>query len=254
MQTAAQRLLAEREFHDRQAFSRAETFQNYASLLRFDNVAYLQHETWIGPAMALLGNLEGLRVLDFGCGHAMASVVFARLGARVTAFDLSSGYLAEAFSRIRANDVSVQLLRANGERLPFLDSYFDCIWGNAILHHLDLEIAAPEIKRVLRPGGIAVFCEPWAGNRFLNWARNWLTYPGKDRTVSEQPLNQSHVALLRRVFGRVELRGFQFLSMARRIVRGPNLVRRLEWCDERLLDYLPALQNYCRYMVLSLGH
>jgi len=252
MVTTANRLIAEREFHDRQAAERAETFGKQADLLRLSSDDYLDHETWIRPAIALFGNVEGLRLLDFGCGHAMASVLFARLGAEVTAFDLSSGYICEALSRVGANNVPVQFLRADGERLPFPDSYFDRIWGNAILHHLNLEIAAPEIKRVLHPEGMAVFCEPWAGNRFLNWARNRLPYPGKNRTAGEQPLNQAHVASLRRVFGTVEMRGFQLLSMAGRIVAGRSLVRRLEWWDRRLLDFLPMLQHYCRYMVLML--
>jgi SAM-dependent methyltransferase len=252
MVTTVDRLITEREFHDRQAIGRAETLKNRTDLLRLSNDDYLGHETWIGPAISLLGNIEGLRVLDFGCGHAMASVVFARLGAKVTAFDLSSGYICEALSRSRTNDVAVQLLRADGERLPFPDSCFDRIWGNAILHHLDLETAASEIKRVLGPEGIAVFCEPWAGNRFLNWARNGLPYPGKNRTAGEQPLNQADVATLRRVFGMVEMQGFQLLSMAGRIFRSRACMRGLEWCDARLLGSLPALQKYCRYMVLML--
>jgi hypothetical protein len=42
------------------------------------------------------------------------------------------------------------------------------------------------------------------------------------------------------------------LSMARRILRRRRLVAGLDWCDDMLLSRLPALWNYCRYMVLSL--
>src|SRR5919199_1431749 len=84
--------------------------------LRFDDDAYLDHETWIRPALARLGDVRGLRVLDYGCGHGMAAVVLARRGARVTAFDLSPGYLAEARRRARANGVTVDFVQGDAER------------------------------------------------------------------------------------------------------------------------------------------
>src|SRR5205823_4605799 len=125
---------------------------------------------------ARLGDVRGLRVLDYGCGHGMAAVVLARRGARVTGFDLSPGYLEEAGARAAANGVQVCLTQADGERLPFADGAFDRVWGNAVLHHLDLDRAGRELFRVLRPGGLAVFCEPWGENPLLNWARRRLSY------------------------------------------------------------------------------
>ncbi len=118
----------------------------------------------------------------------MASVVLARRGGRVTAFDLSPGYLQEARRRTEANGVNVSFVRADGERLPFADASFDRVWGNAVLHHLDVTIAARELHRVLAPGGVAVFCEPWGENPLLNLARRRLPYPGKERTPDEIPL------------------------------------------------------------------
>ena len=50
----------------------------------------------------------------------------------------------------------------------------DAVWGNAILHHLDLAKAGRELRRVLAPGGVAVFCEPWGGNPLLAFARRAL--------------------------------------------------------------------------------
>src|SRR4051812_39423748 len=111
------RLRAEQTFHDRQAAERARTFSQSPQLLSVLDNDYLDHESWIRPALAKLGPLEGKRVLDFGCGHAMASVIMARQGARVTAFDLSQGYLVEARSRAAHNGVRLALLMADGNRL-----------------------------------------------------------------------------------------------------------------------------------------
>ena len=249
---ATDRLSSEQAFHDRQAEQRSETFSRQPEQLCFHDAIYLAHETWIEPAFRQLGDVRGLRVLDFGCGHGMAAVVLARRGARVTAFDLSFGYLDEARRRARANGVAVNSVQADGNRLPFADASFDRVWGNAVLHHLDIAVAARQLQRVLRPGGVAVFCEPWGENRLLTWARRQWPYPAKQRTPDEQPLRRPHLRMLRQIFSRVEVRGFQLLSMPRRVLPPGPVVAGLDWCDEVLLCRVPALQGYCRYVVLTL--
>jgi SAM-dependent methyltransferase len=243
------RLWSERDFHDRQAQSRARTLR--PDDLAFTDASYLEHATWIGPAFARLGEVRGRQVLDLGCGHGMASVVLARRGARVTACDLSRGYLREARARAAANGVAAQWALADGERLPFADGAFDRVWGNAVLHHLDLRRAGPELGRVLRPGGVAVFCEPWGENRWLGWARRHLAYPGKERTPDEAPLVYRNLAPLRNVFPSLEVSGFQLVSMASRVMGG-RFAAALGGCDRVLLRRWPHLQRYCRYVVLVL--
>jgi SAM-dependent methyltransferase len=245
-----ERLRSERDFHDRQAQARARSIRPRD--LPFADASYLGHASWIGPAFERLGDVRGLKVLDVGCGHGMASIVLARRGACVTACDLSLDYLREAQARARANDAEVRWTLADGERLPFADASFDRIWGNAILHHLDLHRAGAELKRVLRPGGIAVFCEPWGENRWLRLARQHLVYPGKERTPDEVPLGSQHLSQLRVVFPNLEVSGHQFLSMAVRVLRGERLVTALQRCDYALLHRWPNLQRYCRYVVLTM--
>lgn len=242
--TALDRLDAERQFHDRQAAERAVNVR-----LRFADDDYLDHETWIRPAFARLGDVRGKRVLDYGCGHGMAAVVLARAGGDVTAFDLSPGYVAEACQRAVANGVEVRTLVADAEHLPFPDRLFDAVWGNAILHHLDLRQAASELRRVLRPGGVAVFCEPWGGNPLLSLARQRLWYPGKHRTPDERPLITSDLLPLREVFPGLTVQGYQLLGMARRVMRLPRMVDSL---DRVLLSSVPSLEKWCRYVVLML--
>jgi 2-polyprenyl-3-methyl-5-hydroxy-6-metoxy-1,4-benzoquinol methylase len=252
MSLQAARLNAERCFHDQQATERADTFLAEPSAFHDLEKDYLDHETWIRPAFARLGNLQDKDVLDYGCGHGMASVVMARQGARVTAFDLSSGYLREARQRALANHVAVRFVQVNGEQLPFPDHSFDRIWGNAVLHHVDLDLAGRELKRVLRPDGIAVFCEPWGENYILNWVRRSVAYPGKQRTADERPLAHRDLAVLRNIFTKVDWKGYQLFSMVRRVMRPSSFVRALDRCDDWLLCRISLLQRFCRYMVLTL--
>ena len=101
-----------------------------------------------------------------------------------------------------------------------------------MLHHFDLARAAAELRRVLRPGGMGVFCEPWGENRWLRLARREFGYPGKDRTPDEEPLGVRDVAALRRVFPSIEVAGYQLLAMASRVLRRPALVRLLSQADD----------------------
>jgi SAM-dependent methyltransferase len=246
---ATDRLESERQFHDEQARQRAEDLRRRPGGLRFRDHEYLDHESWIRPAFSKLGDVSGCRVLDYGCGHGMAAVVLARRGAIVTGFDLSADYVAEARSRALANDVSINFLQADAHALPFPSAVFDAIWGNAILHHLNLSAAAAEIRRVLKPGGVAVFCEPWAENPLLRVARRRLPYRGKGHTPDEQPLRRRDLAALRTSFPNLKWEGFQLLSMVRRAVAVP---RPLERSDRLLLQVIPLLQNWCRYIVVTL--
>lgn len=247
--TGTDRRLSEQVFHDEQAARRADSFRTGRADLHFPDADFLDHETWVRPAFESLGDLRGKCALDYGCGHGMAAVVMARAGATVTAFDLSPGYVSEAQERAAANGVRITCTPADGEELPFADGSFDAVWGNAILHHLDLARAGRELFRVMRPGGVAVFCEPWGGNPLLAAARRFLPYPGKHRTPDEVPLTRRDLAPLRAVFGNVEVRGFQLLGMVRRVWKG-RAVRALDAVDAGLLRAVPPLRNWCRYAVV----
>ncbi|MGL6077066.1 MAG: class I SAM-dependent methyltransferase [Fimbriiglobus sp.] len=243
---------AERVFHDQQASARQETFRTSPERLRFTDAEFLDHETWIRPAFAHFGDMRGKTALDYGCGHGMAAVVMARAGAKVSAFDLSPGYVAEAEARAAANGVRVTCHVAAGESLPYADASFDIVWGNAILHHLDLQLAGAELYRVLKPGGVAVFAEPWGQNPVLNFARARLPYPGKGHTDDEAPLRGRDLAPLCEHFPELTWQGYQLFGMAQRLI-GPRWARPLHTLDRISFAACPRLKNWARYVVIVLN-
>jgi SAM-dependent methyltransferase len=247
-----ERLHSEQVFHDAQAAQRRQAWERDLALLQLKPEEYLDHEPWIRPALAKLGPLSGKRVLDHGCGHGMAAVVLGWQGACVTAFDLSAGYVHETTQRARANGVSVRAVIADGNRLPFPSEFFDAVWGVAILHHLDLEQAVLEVKRVLKPEGVAVFCEPWGGNPLLTLARHWLPYRGKERTRDEKPLTAADLPLIRKHFAHCQTDYVQCLGMIRRAWPACPFLPQLDRWDAQLLRHFPALGRWCRYLVLTL--
>lgn len=249
---ATERLRREQQFHDRQARDRAVTFAALPGRLRFRDADYLDHEPWVRPAIDRLGDLCNQPVLDVGCGHGMAAVVLARRGAVVTACDLSAGYVAEACARTLANEAEICCAQADAHRLPFANESFAAVWGHAIVHHLDVSTAARELWRVLRPGAVAVLCEPWGGNPLARLARRWLPYPGKGHTPDEEPLGPRHVRQLAAVFGSVTVEGFEIVGGLRRMTKRPALRAALECADAHLLSRFPGLRRFGRYVVLTL--
>jgi SAM-dependent methyltransferase len=249
---AKERLEIERLFHNQQALQRAIDFDRGTASLVFDDDYYLDHETWIRPAFNHLGDVRGKKILDYGCGHGMASVVMARRGADVVAIDLSDHYVEETLRRAESNRVAVHAQQSNAEALPFESQTFDAVWGCAILHHLDLKKAASEIKRVLKPGGAGVFCEPWGENPLLDFARRNLPYPGKHRTIDEHPFTHKDLSLLRGIFPDLNVEGHQLFGMLRRILGACWLSDKLTHLDTHLLQHWSGLQRWCRYVVVVL--
>jgi 2-polyprenyl-3-methyl-5-hydroxy-6-metoxy-1,4-benzoquinol methylase len=130
-----------------------------------------------------VGDLRGKRVLEYGCGLGEATVLLARSGARVSAFDLSPSSVEVTRRRAETNGLEVDLAVAAGEDLPYADETFDVVVGVAILHHLDVERAGRELHRVLKPDGKAAFVEPMAMNPVLNFVRDHVPYAHKPRAV-----------------------------------------------------------------------
>jgi len=214
---------------------------------------WLDHETWVRDCFAFLGEVGARRVLDYGCGLGPASVLLARRGARVLAFDRAPDR-ARATQALAAASGQGERVRVAvmAEALAYEDEAFDAVYGNAILHHVDLNAAARELLRVLRPGGVAVFAEPLGENPLLEFARRRVPYPGKARDPWERPLRYQDLDALGRVIPLAMVKEYQFLSMARRFIQNAHIRRVLEATDAWLLKRFPFLRRWCRYMVFVL--
>jgi SAM-dependent methyltransferase len=103
----------------------------------------------------LLGDVEGLRVLEIGCGSAPCSRWLRTAGAGVVALDVSAGMLARAAELNRSTGIAVPLLQADAGALPLVDGALDlaCSAFGGLPFVADVEGALAEVARVLRPGG-----------------------------------------------------------------------------------------------------
>jgi len=110
----------------------------------------------------LLGDaIRDAVVVDLGAGTGIASRAFVETGARqVFALepDPSDEVGYRVIRRLTAG-MPVEIVSSYGERIPIADASADIVYARQVLHHTrDLDAAAAECSRVLRPGGYFIAC------------------------------------------------------------------------------------------------
>ncbi len=102
------------------------------------------------------GVAAGMDVLDVATGTGNVALAAARAGARVTGCDLTPALLAIARARAEEDGLEVAWHEADVEALPFADASFDAVLSSfGAMFAPRPEVAAAELFRVLRPGGVA---------------------------------------------------------------------------------------------------
>lgn len=106
----------------------------------------------------VMGAVDGLDVVELGCGTAFVSAWLARRGARPVGVDVTHAQLQTA--RLMQNEYGVHfpLIEADAEAVPLRDESFDLVvseYGASIW--CDPYAWIPEAGRLLRPGGRLVF-------------------------------------------------------------------------------------------------
>jgi SAM-dependent methyltransferase len=125
--------------------------------------AYAEHRpgypvaaiSWALEPARRLGNHRQLEILDLGAGTGkltaqLASLTLDGVAPHVTAVEPDPHMLAEL--RARLPEVSAQAGRA--EAIPLPDGCVDAVLAGQSAHWFDLNLAMPEIARVLAPGGV----------------------------------------------------------------------------------------------------
>lgn len=208
--------------------------------------------------LAAAGPLPGRDVLELGCGGGELTVRLVDLGARVTALDASSGQIDVARRLLARHrpDAEVKFVTAPAEETGMPSQRFDVIIGKWVLHHLDVPRAVPEIARLLKAGGRAVFYENQDRNPLLSVSRTHLAGRyGVLRmgTDTERPLARRDVATLRRHFGSVQLQYPEFHAfslLSSRVLRHRGAAA-LAGLDRLIWRRLPALRPLSWHVLLA---
>lgn len=157
-----------------------------------------------------IGEINGKKILELGCGAGEASVYFAKQGGKVTATDISEKMLIVAQKLATKNNVSIETKKVSANELPFGDDEFDIVYAANLLHHVDIGHTASEIKRVLKQGGIFCSWDPVAYNPLINIYRKMAT---EVRTDDEHPLKLKDLKTIKKHFSNVRTKGTWFFTL-----------------------------------------
>jgi ubiquinone/menaquinone biosynthesis C-methylase UbiE len=111
-------------------------------------------------------------VLVVGCGFGEDALRLAKLGARVTAFDLCPDSIELAKQLAKRHKLQIDFAVMPAECLGYADSSFDCIVARDILHHVDVATTMRELSRVAKPQGVLVINEIYS-HSITDRIRHW---------------------------------------------------------------------------------
>jgi SAM-dependent methyltransferase len=110
------------------------------------------------PRLVPFDQYGGRRVLEVGCGAGTDLVRFARHGAKATGIDLAQSSIDLAVRNFAIERLPAELIVADGEAMPFGERTFDLVYAHGVVQYTsDDRALVRECRRVLKPGGIAVF-------------------------------------------------------------------------------------------------
>lgn len=193
---------------------------------------------------------SGKKLLDYGCGNGVHCFWLEKLGAEVTAVDLSEKSLDIAKERqkklYQGSKIIFQAMDC--ENLSFANSAFDIVFDGGSFSSLDLKKAFSEIVRVLKPNGFLIGIETFGHNPLTNLNRQINKLTGK-RTgwAASHIFSLKDIELAKQFFGKVQVHYFHVISWAAlpflKFGFGKPLLKFLETAD-RILLKVPFLRKY----------
>jgi len=147
--------------------------------LEAEKYRYGHYAPWM-PEVMEFDKFAGKKVLEVGAGMGTDHAQFAKHGAITTDYDLSSGHLDHAKRNFELRGLKGEFVHGDGEKMPFPDNTFDCVYSNGVIHHTpSTQTVIDGMYRVLKPGGriiIMVYAE-----HSLHYYRNLVIEIGMDK-------------------------------------------------------------------------
>ncbi len=99
--------------------------------------------------------LDGLTILDIGCGGGLLSEPLARLGASVTGADASATNIEVARLHAASSGLTIDYRATTAEAIADSGQTFDVVLAMEIIEHVsDIDLFIRECARMVRPGGL----------------------------------------------------------------------------------------------------
>jgi SAM-dependent methyltransferase len=112
-----------------------------------------------GDDLGLLGDLEGTKAIELGCGGAQFGIALSERGADVTGVDISAEQLAYARALADDRDQNIEFIETSVTDMPMIqDATYELAFSAwAFQWVADLDACFAEAYRILEDGGRFVF-------------------------------------------------------------------------------------------------
>jgi ubiquinone/menaquinone biosynthesis C-methylase UbiE len=187
---------SEESFHDEWAKSAELNLVNISA--QFNGVTSPEYK----KVIEYLGEVANKKILVLGCGLGEEAIYLALKKGKIIAIDISNEMLNFTKKLAKTNKIkNIKFYKMSTENMTFKDNSFDLVLGCNILHHVDIKTTIKEIKRVLKPNGVAAFSEPIKYNPIINIYRVLASHV---RTDNEHPLSYEDMHYIKQVFPKFE--------------------------------------------------
>ena len=106
----------------------------------------------------MLPDISKLKGIDIGCGEGYNTRLASKLGAKITAIDISKVFIKYAKEYEEKKPLGIEYKVASGTELPFPDTHFDfAIATMSLMDMADNDKAIEEAYRVIKRGGFFQF-------------------------------------------------------------------------------------------------
>ena len=131
----------------------------FKPLHKFNPVRLAYIRDWalrhFGRDETMMRPLEGLRVLDIGCGGGLLTEPLTRLGATVTGIDAGARNIAVAKLHAERMGLSIDYRETTSEALAAAGATFDIVLNMEVVEHVaDVEFFIRTCASMVRPGGL----------------------------------------------------------------------------------------------------
>lgn len=164
-------------------------------------------ERQFGLPKGQLKPLEGLRLLDIGCGGGLVSEPMTRLGASVTGVDASEANIKTALTHAAEQGLKIDYRAGTAEGLLASgEAAFDIVLNMEVVEHVaDPAQFLKDTARMVRPGGLmivatlnktakALATAVIGAEYILRWlppgTHDWSKFLGRDRDAESQRKNR----------------------------------------------------------------
>lgn len=213
---------------------------------------------YIAPFQAALDDflrpaaMRGGMAVDLGCGTGQRTDALRARGFTALGLDIDAGRVASARARFPSCAFDV----ADVTALPLPDAACEVVFSCSVLQYVDQRRMLAECRRVLRPGGRAIFIENLAGHPLARAHRRWRRGHRRSQPAHLVPTRHLDFAALGVFADYLDVCAVHTANLLTPLALAPAMAlgrgaqadalqALLSAADRRVLTAWPGLSRYC---------